>query len=205
MAILSLGLIFVSPVFGQTSGLDYDIRGGEVTDINIDDENNSLILLIDTRTKGELVITLPRSLIDSKVNSEDTEFSILINGLGLNFFDEVKTEKDRTITIPFSRSDSEIVITGTHLFGQDKSQQGIENQIQNTINEELKAEIPSNQVKLLIFSDTQWTGAFQSTSFPFTEKNGNKDDSVIFTCDLSFSREAVFGAKFQKLTEDGYL
>ena len=205
MIILTLGLIFVSPVFGQTSGLDYDIRGGEVTGVDINDEDNSLIILIDTRTKGELVITLPRNLIDAKVNSEDTEFSILIDGLGLNFFDEVKTEKDRTITIPFSRSDSEIVITGTHLFGQDKSQQGIENQIQNTINEELKDEIPSNQAKLLIFSDTQWTGAFQSTSFPFTEKNGNKDDSVIFTCDSSFSREAVFGAKFQKLTEDGYL
>ena len=120
MTILALGLIFVSPVFGQISGLDYDIRGGEVTDIDIDDENNSLIILIDARTKGELVITLPRSLIDAKVNSEDTEFSILINGLGLNFFDEVKTEKDRTVTIPFSRSDSEIVIAGTHLFGQDK-------------------------------------------------------------------------------------
>ncbi|WP_420545157.1 CFI-box-CTERM domain-containing protein [Nitrosopumilus sp.] len=205
MIILTLGLIFVSPVFGQTSGLDYDIRGGEVTGVDINDEDNSLIILIDTRTKGELVITLPRNLIDAKVNSEDTEFSILINGLGLNFFDEVKTEKDRTITIPFSRSDSEIVITGTHLFGQDKSQQGIENQIQNTINKELKTKIPGNQAKLLIFSDTQWTGAFQSTSFPFTEKNGNKDDSVIFTCDSSFSREAVFGAKFQKLTEDGYL
>ena len=115
MIILTLGLIFVSPVFGQTSGLDYDIRGGEVTGVDINDEDNSLIILIDTRTKGELVITLPRNLIDAKVNSEDTEFSILINGLGLNFFDEVKTEKDRTITIPFSRSDSEIVITGTHL------------------------------------------------------------------------------------------
>ena len=205
VAILFLTGIFAYPAFAQTSGLDYEIRGGEVAGLDIDDESNSLIISIDTRTKGELTITLPRSLIDAKVNSEDIEFSILINGLGLNFFDEVKTEKDRTIIIPFSRSDSEIVITGTHLFGQDKSQQGIENQIQNTINEELKTEIPSNQAKLLIFSDTQWTGAFQSTSFPFTEKNGNKDDSVIFTCDLSFSREAVFGAKFQKLTEEGYL
>ena len=198
-------MIFSSPVFGQTSGLDYDIRGGEVTGIDIDDENNSLIILIDARTKGELVITIPRNLIDAKVNSEDTEFTILINGLGLNFFDEVKTEKDRTVTIPFSRSDSEVVIAGTHLFGQDKSQQGTENQIQNTISEELKAEIPNNQAKLLIFSDTQWSGAFQSTSFPFTEKNGNKDDSVIFTCDASFNRESVFGAKFQKQTQDGYL
>ena len=200
-----LSLVFVPPVFGQTSGLDYDIRGGEVTGLDINDETNSLTILIDARTKGELNIILPRSLIDAKINSEDTEFEILINGLGLNFFDETKTEKDRTITIPFSRSDSEIIITGTHLFGQDKPQQNIEDKIEKTIKEELEKEIPNNQAKLMIFSDTQWSGAFQSTSFPFTEKNGNNNDSVIFACDSSISREGIFGAKFQKLTQDGYL
>ena len=51
LTILSLGMIFTSPVFGQTSGLDYNIRGGEVTSIDIDDENNSLMILIDARTK----------------------------------------------------------------------------------------------------------------------------------------------------------
>ena len=204
IAILFLVAVFAPPVFGQTSGLDYDIRGGEVTGLDIDDENNSLIILIDTRTKGELVITLPRSLIDAKNGSEDSEFQILVNGLGLHFFDETRTENDRTVTIPFSRSDSEVIITGTHLFGQDNSQ-SIEDQIEKTIKEELEIEIPNNQAKLLIFSDTQWSGAFQSTSFPFTEKNGNNNDSVIFTCDPSINREAIFGAKFQKLTQDGYL
>ena len=161
--------IFSSPVFGQTTGLDYDIRGGEVTGIDINDENNSLIILLDTRTKGELVITLPRSLIDAKINSEDAKFKILVSGLGLNFFDETKTEKDRTITIPFNRSDYEVIITGTHLFDQDNSQQNTEEQIERTIKNELEVEIPNNQAKLLIFSDTQWSGAFQSSSYPFTE------------------------------------
>ena len=164
-----------------------------------------LVILLDARTKGELVITLPRSLIDAKINSEDSEFQILVNGLGLNFFDETKTEKDRTITIPFSRSDSEVIITGTHLFGQDKSQQGTENEIDKIINDELEKELPNNQVKLLIFSDTQWSGAFQSSTFPFTELNGNNDDIVVFNCDSSINREGVFGAKFQKLTQNGYL
>ena len=155
-----------SPVFGQTPGLDYDIRGGEVTGIDIDDENNSLIILLDTRTKGELIITLPRSLIDAKINSEDTKFKILVSGLGLNFFDETKTEKDRTITIPFNRSDHEVIVTGTHLFGHDNSQQNTEEEIEKTIEDELEIEIPNNQAKLLIFSDTQWSGALQSSSFP---------------------------------------
>ena len=205
VVLLFLVGVFVPPVFGQTSGLDYSIRGGEVTDIDINDENSSLIILIDPRTKGELVITLPRSLIDAKTDFEDAEFEIIVNGLGLNFFDETKTEKDRTISIPFSRSDSEIVIAGTHLFGQDNSQHNIENQIEKTINDQLETEILNNQAKLLIFSDTQWSGALQSTSFPFTEKNGSNNDDVVFSCDSSITREGVFGAKFQKLTQDGYL
>ena len=204
ISFLAVGILS-SPAFGQTSGLDYDVRGGEVTGIEIDDKNNSLIISLDPRTKGELVITLPRSLIDAKINSEDTEFQILVGGLTLNFFDETKTEKDRTVNISFNRSDYEIIITGTHLFGQDNSQQNAEEQIERAIDEELQMEIPNNQAKLLIFSDTVWSGAFQSTSYPFTEIEGNDDDSVVFTCESSFNREGVFGAKIQKLTQDGYL
>ena len=197
--------IYSSPVFGQTPGLDYDIRGGEVTGLDIDDENNSLIISLDARTKGELIITLPRSLIDAKINSEDAKFKILISGLGLNFFDETKTEKDRTITVPFSRSDYEIVITGTHLFGQDNSQQNTEDEIDKIIKDQLEIELSDNQAKLLIFSDTQWSGALQSSNFPFTEIEGNNNESVIFTCESSLSGEGIFGAKIQKLTQDGYL
>ena len=192
-------------VFGQTGGLDYDIRGGEVTRIEIDDENTSLIIELDPRTRGELVITLPRNLIDAKINDEDKEFEIRVGGLGLNFFDEEKTEKDRIVTIPFSRSDYEIIIAGTHLFGQDKSEQSLETIIEQTINKELEADIPSNQVKMLVFSDTTWNGAFQSTTTPFTEIKGNNDDAVMFTCENTLNREGVFGAKVQKLTRDGYL
>ena len=195
----------VSPVFAQTSGLDYEINGGEVTSIDIDDENNSLIIMLEPRSKGELVITLPRNLIDAKVNSEDIKFKILVGGLNLNFFDETTTEQDRTITIPFNRYEDKVIITGTHLFGQDQSQQNIEDEIENTIRDELKKEIPDNQAKLLIFSDTQWTGALQSSSFPFTEIEGNNNEEVLFSCDSSITSEGVFGAKIQKLTQDGYL
>ena len=201
---LAIG-IFSSPIFGQTTELDYDIRGGEVTGIDIDDENNSLIISLDVRTKGELVITLPRSLIDAKINSEDTKFKILTSGLSLNFFDETKTEKDRTITIPFNRSDYEVIITGTYLFGQDNSQQNTEERIEKIIKDELEMEIPNNQAKLLIFSDTQWSGALQSSSFPFTEIEGNNNDSVVFTCESSINSEGIFGAKIQKLTQDGFM
>lgn len=200
-----LVVIIFTPAFAQTGALDYDIRGGDVTHIEIDDENTSLIIELDARTRGELVVTIPRNLIDAKANNEDTNFEIKVGGLGLNFFDEKKTGQDRTITIPFSRSDSEVTIIGTHLFGQDKSKQGVENTIDQTIQRELEADIPSNQAKLLIFSDTTWTGAFQSSTAPFTEINGSDDDDFMFSCQNSLNREGVFGAKVLKQTQDGYL
>ena len=204
-SVLILLVAVCVPVFAQTGALDYDIRGGEVTHIEIDDETTSLIIELDTRTRGELVITLPRNLIDAKTNDEDTDFEIQVSGLGLNFFDEEKTEQDRTVTIPFNRSDYQVIITGTHLFGQDKSSQSVEYVIEQTITKELEADIPSNQAKLLIFSDTAWTGAFQSSTAPFTEINGSNDDNMMFSCQNSLNREGVFGVKVQKLTQDGYL
>ena len=202
--LVSLVGIISTPIFAQTGALDYDIRGGEVTGIEIDDENNSLIIQLDTRTRGEITITLPRNLIDAKTDFDDTEFEIKVSGLSLNFFDETKSEQDRTITIPFSRSDYDVVITGTHLFGQDNSKSQVD-VIEDKINQELRVGIPNNQAKLLIFSDTQWTGVFQSSTFPFTEIKGSGDDAALFTCESSISSEGIFGAKVQKLTRDGYL
>ena len=205
-AVLVLLVTVSVPAFAQIGSLDYDIRGGDVTKIEIDDENTSLVIQLDTRTRGELVITIPRSLIDAKIHDEDTDFEILVSGLGLNFFDEEKTEQDRTVTIPFNRSDYEVTITGTHLFGQDNSSQSLEAIIDQKIAGELDADLPSNQAKILIFSDTAWTGAFQSSTAPFTEIKGSNDsDDVVFSCQNSLNREGVFGTKVQKLTQDGYL
>ena len=46
---------------------------------------------------------------------------------------------------------------------------------------------------------------FNLQAFPFTEIEGNNNDSIVFTCESSIDREGVFGAKFQKLTQDGYM
>ena len=204
LAVLVVGVI-ASPVFGQVDGLDYDIRGGNITNIEIDQENTSMIIFLDARAKGELTITLPRNLIDAKINSQDTDFKILVSGLNLNFFDEAKTDTDRTITIPFTKYDDKAIITGTHLFGQENTPQSQEDKIEMAIQEELEMTIPENQAKLLIFSDTQWSGALQSSSFPFTEINGNGDDFVLFNCESGMNQEGIFGAKIQKTTQDGYL
>jgi hypothetical protein len=205
---LTVGL-FASPIFAQFGGIDYDIRGGELLGFEIDPETTSLTIPIDARSRGELVITLPRGIIDARDNAGDANFGITVSGLNLNFYDQTATETDRTITIPFSRSDFEIVISGTHLYSQetaaDASMQSGTQSIEKRIQEELQNEIPENQAKLLIFSDTDWSGALQSSSFEFTEINGSGDSDLIFDCTSSLGREGVFGAKIEKATQNGSL
>jgi len=73
------------------------------------------------------------------------------------------------------------------------------------IAEELGSEIPEGKAKLLIFSDTKWAGAFQASGFDYTEISGQRDKSIIFACEPSLFQEGVFGARFQKMTDEGYL
>jgi hypothetical protein len=121
-------------------------------------------------------------------------------------YDETITPYDRTITIPFKRSNDELSIVGTHVFSQPTTVQNTQSQsIDQTVQSELNEKIPDGQAKLLIFSDTEWTGAFQSSNVDFTEIVGQNDDDVIFECDSTFGRQAMFGTKIQKLTQDGYL
>jgi len=198
---------FISPTFAhEFKHPDYDIRGGEVLDFEIDPETASLIIALDARARGELIITLPRNLIDAKIGSEDSDFDIFVEGLKLISFDETTTSSDRTVTIPIRRGNSEIIITGTHVFAQVATAQTTQPQTtEKRIEAELRKEIPEGKAKLLIYSDTSWSGAFQSSSFDFTEIVGRGDKSFIFGCESSFARQGVFGAKIEKLTQDGYL
>ncbi len=198
---------FVSPAFAQEfKEPNYDIRGGTVLGFEIDPETTSLIISLDARARGELIITLPRNLIDAKTGSVDSDFDIFVSGLKLISYDETIKTFDRTVTIPLKRGNSEIIITGTHVFSQVATAQTTQPQsIQQRIEAELRSEIPEGKAKLLIFSDTQWSGALESSSFDYAEIAGQSDKSIIFGCESSFGRQGVFGAKIQKLTQDGYL
>ena len=198
---------FVSPTFAQQFKEPiYEIRGGTVLGFEIDPKSTSLIITLDARARAELIITLPRNLIDAKTGSVDSNFEIFVSGLKLNSYDEITTAYDRTVTIPFKRGNSELIITGTKIFNQVSAQPITKpQQIEKIIEAELAKEIPEDKAKLLIFSDTQWSGAMESSSFEYAEINGNGDKSVIFACESSFGRQGVFGAKIEKLTNDGYL
>jgi len=200
---------FISPTFAQQfKEPNYKIRGGEVLGFELDPDTKSLIISLDQRARGELTITLPRNLIDAKIGSEDTDFIILIDGISIHDpIDEIITFSDRTVTIPLRGYNTEIIIIGTQIFSQVTPAPTIipQQQIEKKIEAELRSEIPKGEAKLLIFSDTKWSGALDSTSFEYIEIVGQNDRSIVFGCESSPLREGFFGAKIQKITKDGYL
>ena len=205
IAVAAMIGVMVPSVFAQQfDDFDYSIRGGEVLDFELDFENTSLLIFIDARARGELIITLPRAVIDAKIGSEDTDFDVFIRGMQLTSYDETITPYDRTITIPFKRSNNELSIVGTHIFSQPAVTVQIQSKDQ-IVQSELNEKIPDGQAKLLIFSDTEWAGAFQSSNVDFTEISGQNDDDILFECNSTFGQQAMFGTKIQKLTQDGYL
>ena len=183
--------------------LEYQISGAEVTDIELDSKEKSLTISIDVRARGEMTITLPRDLIDAKKDSEDINFDIVAGYKQLDSYDEVITAYDRTVTIPFARSNYEITIFGTQV-SQPPSTPTTVQPMNKMIKSELAMEIPNGDAKLLIYSNTQWNVALQSSSFDYLEISDQGDDSVVFQCDSSFNRPGVFGAKIEKLSKDGY-
>ena len=201
--------IIAQPSFAQQfEEPNYTIRRGEVLGFEIDPETTSLIISLEARSSGELIITLPRDLIDAKIGSEDSDFIVFLDGVEYHFFEETVTSFDRTLTIPFGRFNSEIIIMGTQLFSQEAAPLPIVNlqqQIEDKIKEELRSEIPEGKAKLLIFSNTEWSGALQASGFDYTEINGEGDITIIFGCETSLIRQGIFAAKFQKMTEEGYL
>ena len=200
---------FISPTFAQQfKEPNYKIRGGEVLGFEIDPDTTSLIISLDQRARGELTITLPRNLIDAKIGSEDTDFIILVDGaFKHDSMDEIITVSDRTVTIPLKGYNSKITIIGTQVFSQVTPAPTIipQQQIEKKIEMELRSELPNGEAKLLIFSDTKWSGALDSTSSDYIEIVGQNDRSVVFGCEPSLLREGFFGAKIQKITKDGYL
>ena len=198
---------FISPTFAQQfEEPNYTIRRGEVLGFEIDPENTSLIISLKPRTNGELTITLPRDLIDAKIGSEDSDFIVLLDSLE-NQFEETITSSDRTLIISFGGFNTEIIIVGTQVFSKVTAAPTVQpqQQIEKKIAAELSSEITGGNAKLLIFSDTKWSGALQATSFDYTEIAGQHDRNIIFGCEPSLLRQGIFGAKFQKMTEEGYL
>jgi len=126
----------VFPVQIPNSGtfdVGYTIRGGDVTEINMNLDRYSLLVETTMNSNGNLILKLPRESFDAQSDGKDVTFIILISkednvdGVGLhhtatrlNFvqveYEEIATSSDyRTIRIPLEDGDKWIEVVGTYV------------------------------------------------------------------------------------------
>jgi len=93
------------------------LSNGSVKFIDIDPDFTSIILTVETSATedGELMITLPRALIDSKVGAMDDDFIILVEGDEADYMEHHTTDTERVLTIVVPAGTEEIEIVGTNV------------------------------------------------------------------------------------------
>jgi len=116
----------VFPVQIPNSGsfdVGYTIRGGEVTEIDMNLDRYSLLIETTVNANGNLILKLPRESFDAQSNGKDNTLIILIskeNNEPKDFvqveFEEIATSSDyRTIRIPLEEGDKWIEVIGTYV------------------------------------------------------------------------------------------
>jgi len=116
----------VFPVQIPNSGtfdVGYTIRGGEVTEIDMNLDRYSLLIETTVNSNGNLILKLPRESFDAQSDGKDNTFIILIskeNNESEDFvqieYEEIATSPDyRTIRIPLEDGDKWIEVIGTYV------------------------------------------------------------------------------------------
>ncbi|MGI0097076.1 MAG: hypothetical protein ACREAJ_01680, partial [Nitrosopumilaceae archaeon] len=94
---------------GKAFQIKYSSSGAKLTEIVNDKDANSIHVKLDGAIGGELVISIPRDLLDAKVGNEDDNFFILIDGKEY-LYGEKASEDERTLTIVFPKGAHNIEI-----------------------------------------------------------------------------------------------
>ena len=98
----------VSVIHLEDYNVYYKITGGKILKIIPDVENTSLIIEIETWGDGELMITLPKEVIDT----DEGSFFILVDGEETVYYSQDESDS-RTLIIPFYNGAEIIEIIGT--------------------------------------------------------------------------------------------
>ena len=100
---------------GGTFDVGYSITGGSVTAMSISGQSSSLTVNVAPTDDGQLSITLPREVIDAKMNEcsgGDDDYIVLLDAEETTFRESVDSDS-RTLTIDFFASSEMIEIIGT--------------------------------------------------------------------------------------------
>ena len=92
------------------------LSNGSIQSIEVDPDFTSVIISVSTTDQdGELTITLPRQLIDARIDGDDDDFIVLIDGEETEAEETDITATERTLTIQVPAGAEEIEIIGTQV------------------------------------------------------------------------------------------
>lgn len=106
---------FVIDKNDQVFEVQYSLKGAVMETISHDVAANSVHIVLNNSVGGQMVISLPRGLIDAQIGQKsiDDVFFLLIDGEE-NMYGEKITQTHRTITIWFPNGIHDIEIIGTN-------------------------------------------------------------------------------------------
>ena len=107
---------------GGTFDVQYTMKGGIISSMDLNQKNLSLEINISTSSDGNLNINLPRDSIDSiNNNGQDIDFIVLMYEgnteipIQTDFKNTDTEDQFRSINIPVKNGDTKIEIIGTHV------------------------------------------------------------------------------------------
>ena len=105
-----------------TFDVQYTMKGGVVSNMELNQKNLSLQIMITTNSDGNLNINLPRDSIDSKTSTgQDIDYIILMYDENSEIpvqtdFKKITSDSNfRSINIPIKNGDKMVEIVGTHV------------------------------------------------------------------------------------------
>lgn len=109
-----------SAIMVEHKGSQFDISAnlsnGTVKTMEVDEDFTSVVITIETNdTDGQLVIKLPRALIDAKLDESDDTFLVLVDGDEGDFQETSTTADERELTVDIPANVEEVEIVGTQV------------------------------------------------------------------------------------------
>ena len=91
---------FITTTNNSRYDVSYSITGGTINEITPICDSASIIVLFDSDKTGNLTLSIPRNLLDTKFNGIDDEFFVILDGAEISY-EETSNKHSRDITISF--------------------------------------------------------------------------------------------------------
>jgi hypothetical protein len=137
----------ISVDFGKLYDIEYDTQGITIFEVIPNPDDFELIFEIDVSSPlSTLELSIPRDLLDSKQDGNDTDFFIIADGEAITFTEVESTDTTRTLFMELSPGTTELEIFGTQLAGTILEDEVILEEPEESV-EVTPEEIPQEEIK----------------------------------------------------------